>query len=170
IAVERFELARGLAFSTYSTWWIRHAIGRALADQATTIRVPVHSQGALTRESRGDFSEPTKKWMDDARAARRVSSLEAPVSSADGDTRPWIETHADHNATAIDEAVITAEDAKRVREALDALPEKYRRVVCERMDERTLSDIGAGMNRSRERVRQLQCEAFDVMRGHLGEA
>jgi RNA polymerase sigma-32 factor len=96
-------------------------------------------------------------------------SLDAPIST-DGEALPWIELQHDRGAQATDEAVIAAEDAARVREALNALRSTYRRVVVERMAERTLSDIGTELGRSRERVRQLQGEAFAVMRGHLGEA
>lgn len=166
IAIERFDLPRGLAFSTYASWWIRHAIQREMADNGRTVRVPVHAADAVRREERGDAGNASKTAKDARAATRAAWSLDAPMSVSDGATT-FGDMLADPEPSDPIETLDRERLESRVRAEIAQLPANFRSVIEQRLEEKTLLEIGKGFDRSRERVRQLQEQALGVMRPRL---
>jgi RNA polymerase primary sigma factor len=191
-AVDRFQFRRGFKFSTYATWWIRQAIGRAVADYGRTIRLPVHVIESLSRLNRdrnalarelgrdptpeelaGRMKLPLGKVQLLLEAAKPTTSLDMPVG--DAEETPLGALVADPSARSPEVAVISGQLAEEVERAMALLTEREREVLRLRYGlgldrELTLAEIGRRLSISRERVRQIEVKALAKMRAGRGAA
>jgi len=191
-AVDRFQFRRGFKFSTYATWWVRQAVGRAVADYGRTIRLPVHvieSLNRLTRERRTLAAEldreptpeelavrmelPVGKVQLLLEASKSPTSLEAPVGE-DEETRLG-DLVKDAAAQSPEEAAMRNQMAVEVERAMAPLTDREKEVMRLRYGlgtdrEHTLEEVGRRLFITRERVRQIEAKALAKMRGSGGRA
>jgi RNA polymerase primary sigma factor len=181
-ATEKYDYRRGFKFSTYATWWIRQAIARALADKARTIRIPVHIVEKLNRIGRAERKlltelgrEPTTEEIAEVtgiapkeveaikRSAQAPISLEKPVG--DEEQSEFGQLIADEHAESPYERAVEALTTEALREALENLSYRERRVIELRyglgdQHPRTLDEVGRTFNVTRERIRQIEHQSL----------
>jgi RNA polymerase primary sigma factor len=187
-AVDRFEYQRGYKFSTYATWWIRQSISRALADQARTIRIPVHmieTVNKIIRASRLLVQElgrepfpdevaervgfPVEKVQKVMRITREPISLETPIN--DEEDSYLLDLIEDKNVITPHDSALSEDLIEQVKRTLATLTPREEKVLRMRFGigekyDHTLEEVGLVFEVTRERVRQIEAKALRKLKHH----